>query len=173
MNSRCNDPRTLALNHQAVLPSFPEVFPLLSFLSYFYPLLLSPSHQGPPSLLWHEGMWLPRWLRSLGPFFLFIYFWLHWIFIAVCGLSLVAVSWSSLHCGAFPCCGSGAVGAWASAVAALRFSSCGTWTLELMDFSSYGAQTQLLWSMWNFPRWRIRPVVPAPVGRFLSIAPLG
>ena len=46
----------LVSNHQAVLPSFPEVFPLLSFLSYFYPLLLSPSHQGPLSLLWYEGM---------------------------------------------------------------------------------------------------------------------
>ena len=179
VNSRCSDPRALALNHQAVLPCFPEVSPLLSLLSHFYPLL-SPSHQGPPSLLWYKGMWPPRWLGSLGPFFLCIYCWLHWVFVAVCGLSLVAVSWSSLHCGeqashcgAFSCCGSEALGAWASTVAALRIRSCGSWTLELMDFNSCSAQAQLLWSTWNFPRSRIRPMAPTLVGRFLSIAPLG
>ena len=45
------------------------------------------------------------------------YFWLHWVFIAVHGLSLVVVSggYSSLwcaasHCGGFSCCGARALG---------------------------------------------------------------
>ena len=50
----------------------------------------------------------------------FFFFWLHWVFIAVCGLSLVAVSrgYSSLqdtvlasHCSGFSCCR--ALGPWA------------------------------------------------------------
>ena len=58
---------------------------------------------------------------------LFIYFWLHWVFVAVCGLSLVAASegYSSLWCVGFSLrwllllqsTGSRRVG----------FSSCGTW----------------------------------------------
>ena len=36
-------------------------------------------------------------------YFIFIYFWLHWVFIAVCGLSLVVASggYSSLWCAGF------------------------------------------------------------------------
>ena len=39
--------------------------------------------------------------------FFFIYFWLHWVFVAVHGLSLVALSGGTLHCGmrAFHCYG--------------------------------------------------------------------
>ena len=45
--------------------------------------------------------------------FLFIYFWRHWVFVAACGLSLVAVSggYSSLQCIGFSCCGARALGA--------------------------------------------------------------
>ena len=57
--------------------------------------------------------------------YLFIYFWLHWVFIAVRGLSLVAASggYSSLrarasHCGGFFCCGARALGMRASVVVA-------------------------------------------------------
>ena len=60
-------------------------------------------------------------------FSLFIYFWLHWIFVAACRLSLVAASrgYSSLRCVGFSLwwllllqnTGSRCVG----------FSSCGTW----------------------------------------------
>ena len=52
-------------------------------------------------------------------FILFIYFWLHWVFIAACGLSLVAVSrgYSSLRCeGSLRSMGSKCTG----------FSSCGS-----------------------------------------------
>ena len=49
--------------------------------------------------------------------YLFIYFCLHWVFVAARGLSLVAESggYSSLrcrgsHCGGFSCCGARALG---------------------------------------------------------------
>ena len=59
----------------------------------------------------------------------FIYFWLRWVFVAAHRLSLVAVSrttllcgaWAS-HCGGFSCCGARALGAWASVVVAWQAS---------------------------------------------------
>ena len=56
---------------------------------------------------------------------LFIYFWLHWVFVTACGLSLVAASGGyascgapSSHCGGFSCCGARALGARVSVVVA-------------------------------------------------------
>ena len=59
-------------------------------------------------------------------YFIYFYFWLHWVFVAACGLSLVAASsgYSSLRCAGFSLrwllllqsTGSRSVG----------FSSCGT-----------------------------------------------
>ena len=84
-------------------------------------------------------------------FYLFIYFWLHWVFIAARRLSLVAASGGyscgtrashcsgffccergmrASHCGGFFCCGAQALGAWASVVVACGLSSCGSWGLE-------------------------------------------
>ena len=42
-------------------------------------------------------------IPGLPEFFLLIYLWLHWVFIALCGLSLVAVNrgYSSLQCASF------------------------------------------------------------------------
>ena len=68
--------------------------------------------------------------------FYFIYFWLRWVFIAACGLSLAAWSrgypslrvWDS-HCTGFSC-GARALGAQASVVVVLGLSSCGSWALE-------------------------------------------
>ena len=68
---------------------------------------------------------------------LFIYFWLHWVFIAASGLSLVEASrgnlrcgtWAS-HCGGFSCCRSWALGVRASVVVAGGLSSCGSRALE-------------------------------------------
>ena len=58
-------------------------------------------------------------------FILFIYSWLHWVSVAVHGLSLVVASGATLrcsaqapHCGGFSCCGARALGAWASVVVA-------------------------------------------------------
>ena len=57
--------------------------------------------------------------------YLFIYFWLHWVFVAAHGLSLVAGA--TLRCGvqASHCSG---------------FSCCRAWALGLLGFSSCGAQ---------------------------------
>ena len=61
--------------------------------------------------------------------------WLHWVFTAVCGLSLVAASRRLLssrgvqasHRGGFSCCGAWAPGTRASVVAAHGLSGCGLW----------------------------------------------
>ena len=70
-------------------------------------------------------------------FFNLFYFWLHWDFVAVRGLSLVARARATLRCGArashsggFSCCRARALGTWASVVVARRLSSCGSWALE-------------------------------------------
>ena len=84
--------------------------------------------------------------NAIGIFFnKFIYLWLHWVFVAVCGLSLVSVSrgCSSLQCMGFSlrCLllfQSMALGAQASVVVALGLSSCGSWALE-HRLSSCGA----------------------------------
>ena len=63
--------------------------------------------------------------------FSFIYLWLHWVFVALCGLPLVVASRGcspysalvSLCCG-FSCCRAQALGTWALVVAALGLSSC-------------------------------------------------
>ena len=53
------------------------------------------------------------------------YFWLCWVCVARCGLSLVVASGghSSLHCSGLLCCTTGALGH-------SGFSSCGSWALE-------------------------------------------
>ena len=74
----------------------------------------------------------------INSFILCIYFWLRWVFVAACGLSLVVVMGATLHCGAwashcvrashcggFFCCRAWALGAWASVVVARGLSSCG------------------------------------------------
>ena len=78
--------------------------------------------------------------------YLFIYFWLHWDFIATHGPSLVAASggYSSLQCAVFSlrcfsCCGARALGVQASVVVAHRLSSCGSRSLE-HRLSSCGAR---------------------------------
>ena len=40
----------------------------------------------------------------------FIYFWLHWVFVAVCCLSLVALQGRYAKCDGFSCCRAQAVG---------------------------------------------------------------
>ena len=97
----------------------------------------------------------------------FIYlFWLRWVFVAVCGLSLVAAS------GGFSCCGAWALGARASVVVLHGLSSCGSRALE-RRLSSCGAQAYLLRGMWDLPGPGLEPVSPALTGRFLTTAPPG
>ena len=94
---------------------------------------------------------LPTLPRS---FFKFIYFWLRWVFVAVCGLSLVTASGghSSLWCAGFSSCGSRAL--------ERRLSSC-------------GAEAQLLHGMWDLPRPGLEPASPALAGGFPTTAPPG
>ena len=76
---------------------------------------------------------------------LFAYIWLHWVFVAARGLSLVAVRGDTRRCGAqashchgFSSCRAGALGAWASVVVARELSGCGLRALECR-LSSCGA----------------------------------
>ena len=76
-------------------------------------------------------------LKKINLFILFIYFWLCWVFVAACRLSLVWRAGATLPCGArashcsgFSCCRARALGAWASVVVACGLSSCGSWALE-------------------------------------------
>ena len=82
-------------------------------------------------------------------------FWLCWVFIAACRLSLILTSggYSSLWCGGF----------------SLR------WLLLLWStgFSSCGTAAQLLCDTWDFPRPGIEPVSLALQGRFLTTGPPG
>ena len=77
----------------------------------------------------------------------FIYFWLHWVFIAARGL-LSCGEWgllfASSHCGDFSCCGAWALGS------GLR--SCGT-------------PASLPWGTCTVPRPGVEPVSPALAGR--------
>ena len=64
------------------------------------------------------------------------------------------------HCSGFSCCGARALGARASVVVARRLSS-------------YGAQAQFLYSMWDLPGPGIEPVYPALADGFSTTAPPG
>ena len=88
------------------------------------------------------------------------YFWLRWVFVAVCRLSLVAASqdYSSL-----PCTGS-------SLQWLLLLQSRGS---RSIGFSSCSSQVKLLWGLWDLPRPETKPVSPALAGGFLSTLPLG
>ena len=104
--------------------------------------------------------------------YLFIYFWLHWVFVAASGLSLVAVSggYSSLWCAGFSLrwllllqsMGSRCVG----------FSSCGSRALE-HRLSSCGTWAWLLRGLWDLPGPGLEPVSPALAGKLSTSAPPG
>ena len=102
----------------------------------------------------------------------FICLFMHWVFVAAQGLSLVEVSrgYSSLRCAGFSLrwllmlrsTGSRRAG----------FSSCGAWALECR-LSSCGTWAQLVHGMWDLPRPGLGSVSPALAGGFLTTAPLG
>ena len=101
----------------------------------------------------------------------FIYFCLHWFFVAACGLSLVVRSgaYSSLQNA-----GSGARRL--QSLAAHRLSSGGPWVLEqVLEAGLHGCGTwaKLPHCMWDLCRAGIRPVFPALAGRFLTTGPPG
>ena len=114
--------------------------------------------------IWRQGLFKN--------FYLFIYFWLCWVFIAAHRLSLVATSgcYTSLQCVGFSLwwllllqsTGSRCVG----------FSSCGLQALACR-LSSCGTRAQLLRGMWDLPGPGLQPVSPALAGGFLTTAPPG
>ena len=107
-------------------------------------------------------------------FILFIYFliinlfiWLHWVFVAARGLSLVAASGG---CSSLPCAGF-------SLQWLLLLQSTGS---RRMGFSSCSAWAQQLWrtglvvrGTWDLPRPGIEPMSSALAGRFLTTVPPG
>ena len=103
---------------------------------------------------------------------MYLFFWLHWVFIAVHGLSPVEASrgHSWLRCAGFSLrwplllrsMGSRHVGLSSCGSRALqcRLSSCGTWA-------------QPLHRMWDPPRPGLEPVSPALAGGLPTTAPPG
>ena len=67
---------------------------------------------------------LPNILFFFINLFLFIYFWLHWVFICCARAFSSCGAWAS-RCGGFSCCRARALGARASVVVARGLSSCG------------------------------------------------
>ena len=107
-----------------------------------------------------------------GVFFLrFIYFWLHWVFVAVHRLSLVAASGGYflvavlglLIAVAFLVAEHGLWDSQASAAAAHELSGCGSRALEHRP-GSCGAHPRLLRSMWFLPWSGLKPMCPALAG---------
>ena len=88
-----------------------------------------------------------------------ILFRLHWVLVALCALSLVAVSMGCLSCStqASFCDGFSCV---EHRLRHVGFSSCGTWA-------------QLLCGMWTLPGSGIETMPPVLAGRFLSTVPSG
>ena len=90
----------------------------------------------------------------------FLFFWLRWVFVAACRLSLVVASrdYSLLRCAGF------------SLRWLLLFRSTGS---RHTGFSSCGARASLLRVMRDLPRPGIEPVSPALAGGFLTAVPPG
>ena len=96
--------------------------------------------------------------QSFLKIYLFIYFWLHWVFIAAHGFSLVAAngSYSSQQCTGF------------SLQCVIMPQSTSS---TVHGFNSCGTQAQLLRSRWNLSGPGIKQVSPALVSRFLTTGP--
>ena len=63
-----------------------------------------------------------------GPFYLFTYFWLCWVFVALRrAWATVCCGAQASHCSGFSCCGTKALGLLASVVAALSLGSYDAW----------------------------------------------
>ena len=100
--------------------------------------------------------------KNVNFIYLSTYFGLCWVFVALCGLFsscgtggffLGAMRARASHCSGFSCCGTPALGARASVVAAHGLSSC-------------GAPAQLTCILWNLSGTGIKPATSALTGRF-------
>ena len=104
---------------------------------------------------------------------------MRWVFVAMCGLSLVVESGATprcgaraSHCGGFSCCGAQALSVQASVFVVCALSSCGLQALE-HRLNSCGARAWLLRGMWDLPGPGIKPASHALAGGFLTTAPPG
>ena len=79
--------------------------------------------------------------------FFLLYFWVLWIFVAACMLSLVEARLLFFSCSGFSCCRAQTLGSQVSVVAALGLSSCSSRALD-HRLSSCGSWAQLLHGMW-------------------------
>ena len=104
--------------------------------------------------------------------FYFIYFWLHQVFVAVHGFSLVAASrgYSSLWCAGFSLWW--LLLLWSTGSRHAGLSSCGSRALE-RRLSNCGTWAQLLRGMWDLPGPGLEPMSPALAGGFLTTVPPG
>ena len=101
-------------------------------------------HVPPAVETWSLNHWTAREVPEMA---LFFFFWLHWVFVAAHGPSLVAASRGYylvvvrglLICGGFSCCGARDLGMRASVVVARGLSSCDSRALE-RRLSSCGAR---------------------------------
>ena len=105
-------------------------------------------------------------LLTLGIFSLFFFFWLHWVFVAVHRLSLVAVQRLLIAMASLVA----SPRAWA--LRRMGFSSCGLRALEPRIIGC-GLWDQLPRSMWDLPRRGIEPVSLTLQGRFLTTGTSG
>ena len=99
--------------------------------------------------------------------FLFIYFWLCWVFVAVQAFLQLqraeATLW--LRCTGFSL--QWLLLLWSLGSGACGLSSCGSWARE-HRLSSCGAQAVLLCRVWDVPGPGIEPVSPVLADRFLT-----
>ena len=122
-----------------------------------------------------QGQVVLIFLFLINLFILFIYFWLHWVFVAACGFlqlrqvgATLRCSAGASHCGGFSCCRARALGMRASVVVARGLSSCGSQAVE-RRLSRCGARAQLLCGMWDLPGPGLEHVSPAsPYLSYLS-----
>ena len=99
-------------------------------------------------------------LCCFGVLFTCLVFWLGWVFVAVPGVSLVAVTGASLE---LQCMG------FSFSVASL-VAEHWLWDARLNNCSIWA---QLPWGLWNLPRPGIEPMSPLLIGRFLTAGPPG
>ena len=105
----------------------------------------------------------------------FFFFWLLWVFVAACRLSLVAASggYSSLQCVGFSMWWLLLLQTMGPRVSKLQQLQCMGSVVVALRLSSCGAQAQLLCSRWDCLRPGIEPVSLALAGRFLTSTPPG
>ena len=107
--------------------------------------------------------------------YVFLFFQLCWIFIAMCRFPLVVVSrgYSFLWCVGFSCCRAQALGTWPSIVAAPRAQLLWCGGPRVCRLQRLWHRAQIAQGMWNLPRPGVEPVSPALAGGFPSTGPPG